>query len=237
VDIVVQTPFYELNGKMVEVKRSVPKELSSGHIRFPVGRGGNFDASNGHVVNSTPIPVAGYAPPMNNSYSAAVGGTGTYSSYGPTGYNASIYGTGAGYGPAITGRGYGNTTFVNNISSHGPCYGTSTGSSYGGAPVSYGGPVAYGASNAGNVGLYGNDATDTAGSSMWGAPAMAYGNTGSSAGSIYGNTGSSAGSSMWGAPAMLMETQVALQVQFMETQVALQVQVCGGLQPSLMETS
>lgn len=91
VDIVVQTPFYELNGKMVEVKRSVPKEISTGHGRFPVGRGGNFSFSNARGFNSTPIPSAGHFPPMNTGYSAAVGETGSYSSYGPAGSNVSSY--------------------------------------------------------------------------------------------------------------------------------------------------
>jgi len=88
VDIVVQNPFYDLNGKMVEVKRSIPKELiSTGHIRFPAGKGGNFGASYGNVLNSTPTLVGGYGPPMNTSYGsgAALAGTCSYSIYGPTG--------------------------------------------------------------------------------------------------------------------------------------------------------
>ena len=47
-----------------------------------------------------------------------------------------------------------NTSFMNNN----PSYGTG---SYVGAPVSYGGPVVYGVSNAGNGRLYGNNATHT----------------------------------------------------------------------------
>jgi RNA-binding protein Musashi len=169
VDFVVQNPFHQLNGKMVEVKRAFRKVFSGGPIRLPAGTGreGNFGASNVHGFNSTPVP------PMNTGYG--------YSSYGPTGYNTPSYGTGAGYGPGFTGGGYDNTTFMNNN----PSYGTG---SYVGAPVSYGGPVVYGVSNAGNGGLYGNNATHTPGSNMWGAPAMAYGNTDSSVG--HGSSGS-----------------------------------------------
>ena len=42
----MQMPIHDLNGKMVEVKRAVAKERSSGHIRSPAGRGGNFG---GHI--------------------------------------------------------------------------------------------------------------------------------------------------------------------------------------------
>lgn len=144
VDIVVQMPIHDLNGKMVEVKRAVAKERSSGHIRFPAG---NFGGGNGHFFNSTPTPVGGYAPPMNTSYSAAMGGIDSYSS--------DNFGTGAGYRPAaIPSGGYDNTTFVNNIPSYGPGYGNNTGSSY---AV----PVAYAEGNAWNLGFYGKDTTSS----------------------------------------------------------------------------
>ena len=121
VDILVQMPIHDLNGKMVEVKRAVAKERSGGHIRFPAG-------------NS-------YAPPMNTSYSAAMGGIDSYSS--------DNFGTGAGYRPAaIPSGGYDNTTFVNNIPSYGPGYGNNTGSSYA-------------EGNEWNLGFYGKDTTSS----------------------------------------------------------------------------
>jgi RNA-binding protein Musashi len=180
VDIVVQKRFHELNGKMVEVKRSIPKELSSGHIRLPAGRfgagassAGNFGASYGHGFNSS--PAVGYGLRMNSSYGTTLGGRGAYPTYGPAGYNASGYENGVGYGPAMTRGSYGNTTFVNNV----PSYGMSTGSNYGGAPISYVGPFGYEASKPGKGG-YGTNATP--GTNMWGGAVMAYGNTVSSIG-------------------------------------------------------
>ena len=88
---------------------------------------------------------------------------------------APSYGTSVDYGPTIIGGGYGNTTFVNNI----PHYGTSIRSSNGGAPISYGSLVSFGAVNARNGGLYNNDSKPTLGSIPWGVEVMAYGNRGS----------------------------------------------------------
>lgn len=180
VDIVVQKRFHELNGKLVEVKRSIPKELSSGHIRPRAGRfgagansGGNFGASYGHGLNSN--RAVGYGLTINSIYGTALGGRGAYPTYGPAGYNAPGYGNGVGYGPAMIRGSYGNTNFVSNI----PSYGTSTGSSYGGAPISYVGPIAYGAGKEGK-GEYGTNVTP--GTNMWGGAVMAYGNMGSSVG-------------------------------------------------------
>eukprot|EP01018_Ginkgo_biloba_P013156 Gb_16979 [translate_table: standard] len=177
VDIVLQKSFHELHGKMVEVKRSIPKELSTGHARMPAGgfgigaaRGGNYGAGYGHGYNSS--PAGSYGARMNNSYGPAPGGRGGYPSYGATGYGAAGYGTGSGYGPAVNGGGYGTTGFGSN-----PGYGIGTGGNYGGAAVGYGGPLGYGGSDAGSGG-YGSSAA--AGRNMWGSGAMAYGSTGTS---------------------------------------------------------
>lgn len=180
VDIVLQKRFHELSGKMVEVKRSIPKELSSGHFRLSAGRfgaaansAGNFGASYGHGFNSS--LAVGYGLSMNSSYGTTQGGGEAYPTYGPTGYNAPGYGNGMGYGPTIARGSYGNTTFVNNV----PSYGMNTGSSYGGVPISYVGPIGYGAGKAGKGGY---DTNATPGTNMWGGAVMAYGNTGSSVG-------------------------------------------------------
>uniref|UniRef100_A0A0C9SAN2 TSA: Wollemia nobilis Ref_Wollemi_Transcript_2383_1977 transcribed RNA sequence n=1 Tax=Wollemia nobilis TaxID=56998 RepID=A0A0C9SAN2_9CONI len=182
VDIVVQKPYHELSGKVVEVKRSIPKELSTGHTRHAAGgfglgagRGGNFGAGYGQGFNSS--AAGAYGSRMNNKHVAAPAGRGGYPSYGPTGYNAPGYGNGGGYAPAITGGSYSSTGFGSN-----PGYGTSPGGGYGGAPIGYGNPACYG--NPANVG-YGNNPAP--GRNMWGNGAMPYGNTGNS--TAYGNAG------------------------------------------------
>ncbi|CAH9076471.1 unnamed protein product [Cuscuta europaea] len=95
VDKVLYKTFHELNGKMVEVKRAVPKELSSpGQIRSPLGvslfglnRMNNL--LSGYTLGYNPTTNGSYGVTMDRISPTAVGRN-QYSSFSPSGYSLGI---------------------------------------------------------------------------------------------------------------------------------------------------
>ncbi|PON44346.1 Splicing factor-like protein [Parasponia andersonii] len=127
VDRVLYKNFHELSGKLVEVKRALPKDANPGGG----GRGGGYQGYSGPGTNTFDSGIDGnrYLQPQTNA-----GGFAPYSGYGAPGY---------GYGTANSAVGYGG-------------YGGYGVGGYGNSATGFGGPAgSYGNPNAPNAGYVG----------------------------------------------------------------------------------
>ncbi|XP_059624791.1 heterogeneous nuclear ribonucleoprotein 1-like [Cornus florida] len=164
VEKVLLKNFHDLNGKMVEVKRAVPKELSPGPSRSQFG-GYSHDLSrvssflNPYTQGYNPSSIGGYGIKMDGRSSPV---TVARSGYPP--FSPSDYGMGLNFEPELSPSHAESGNFNPR-----PCYGRDSNPSYSGNSNRYGSLVGYGTGSGGT-----GSVSSSTSWNMWGNQSSSY---------------------------------------------------------------
>ncbi|XP_050288305.1 heterogeneous nuclear ribonucleoprotein 1-like [Quercus robur] len=162
VENVLYKTFHELNGKLVEVKRAVPKELSPGPSRGQLS-GHNYGLSrvsllNGYNQGYNPSSVGGYGLRLDGRFSPVTIGRSGFPPFSPG------YGTGPNIEPGLSPNYGGNANLSSNLG-----FGQGSNPLYSGNSNRNVNPIGYGGGNGGN-----NSMLSSSNRTLWGNGSLNY---------------------------------------------------------------